>query len=331
VLGLPIDVQVSPKEWEKYGVADPPDMSRSRVLLEDLVASAEQLGARALDATGALETVQERAFLDHDIHMTPAGHRAVAAALAKKIIEPRPLRRPEGGLPEGRTRVPDPEMWRTTPEILVKGSSMAHCETIRIDEWLRVTCLGKTGHVPSNITVEKGGRGESMVLVTEEAMTLIAPVFRGESFAARFSWESHEQRLLGDWPMAAEQPTFWFEKRTTPGAAAKVSAEARKLCECQKKIAGEQVCRVAYDWPTDDCRTTCVNLYGAPSPECFAAYQDDCARLLDCARGDPAALPPCPAGFANAGGTGHCFRLCAPDRPCPKGECQPWQGAQICR
>jgi hypothetical protein len=84
VVALPMDVQVSPAEWAKYGAA-PVDMDPAKVLVADLVASAERLGASALDATPALASAEPGAFLDGDIHLTPKGHRALAAAIATKL------------------------------------------------------------------------------------------------------------------------------------------------------------------------------------------------------------------------------------------------------
>jgi hypothetical protein len=90
---LPFDVQVSADEWAKYGVQDGPDMSPTLVLLEDAMASAAQLGIRAFDATPSLRDAEPGAFLDADIHMTPKGHAALAAALADALApEPEPTK-----------------------------------------------------------------------------------------------------------------------------------------------------------------------------------------------------------------------------------------------
>jgi hypothetical protein len=98
VVALPIDVQVSADEWAKYGVVDAPDMEPSLALLGDLLASAELLGARGLDATKPLRAAEPGAFLDGDIHMTAKGHAALAVALAELLAEDPPARvepRPE--------------------------------------------------------------------------------------------------------------------------------------------------------------------------------------------------------------------------------------------
>jgi hypothetical protein len=88
VVALPMDLMVSPAEWAKYGAARPVDMSGTHVLVDDVVASAEALGAAGLDATPALAAAEPGAFLDGDIHMTPRGHRALAEAIAGKLREP---------------------------------------------------------------------------------------------------------------------------------------------------------------------------------------------------------------------------------------------------
>jgi SGNH hydrolase-like domain, acetyltransferase AlgX len=85
VVALPMDLQVSPAEWSKYGAQTPVDMEPTRILLEDVVASAEALGALGLDATPALAAAEPGAFLGGDIHMTPRGHEALAEAIARKL------------------------------------------------------------------------------------------------------------------------------------------------------------------------------------------------------------------------------------------------------
>jgi hypothetical protein len=85
VVALPMDLQVSPEEWAKYGKTAPVDMAPTRVLTEDVVDSARAIGAMGLDATPALAAAEPGAFLDGDIHMTPKGHRALAEAIAKEL------------------------------------------------------------------------------------------------------------------------------------------------------------------------------------------------------------------------------------------------------
>src|SRR5690606_2110547 len=138
VVALPLDVQVSETEWEKYG-AEPVDMSETRVLLDDLVADARALGVRALDPTDALAAAEPGAFLHADLHLTPKGHAALASAIADVMRAP-PLRWPDPGLPVYRSRVPTADEWQISQENLVRGSSRNHCTTREVREWLRVTC-----------------------------------------------------------------------------------------------------------------------------------------------------------------------------------------------
>jgi hypothetical protein len=81
VLVLPLDAQVSPGEMRKYG-AEPVDTSETLALNADVVKAAHEAGGASLDATEALRAAEPGAFLDGDLHMTPKGHAAVAAALA---------------------------------------------------------------------------------------------------------------------------------------------------------------------------------------------------------------------------------------------------------
>jgi hypothetical protein len=336
VVALPIDVQVSAGEWAKYGVAEKIDMTPTRVLLADLVASAESLGARAIDVTDALAAVagKEPAFLDGDIHMTAAGHRAVAEALAAKLAEPPPPTRPEPGMPAGRTRVPPPRVWRTSVEATVPGSTKAGCLTHLIGEWLRVTCLRQGAkQVPTGIEIERGGHGEAMIVVTGEAATLVAPILEGDELQAVFHWKARSRTLVARWPEGAARPSMKFEDRPAGGKPLVVSEAASKLCACYEQVYPDKQCKVDADGyaPDKDCRPTCASMYGQPSDACMAAYADDCARLEACARGEPGAEPPCPAGHANLATTGQCVALCSEARPCAAGTCTPYQGTHVCR
>ena len=67
-------------------------------------------------------------------------------------------------------------------------------------------------------------------------------------------------------------------------------------------------------------------------PDCERTYGDDCERLVECAKGDPASPPDCSRGWVNAGVLGRCHALCGAGRPpCAQGAaCVDWPGAQIC-
>ncbi|MEM9190187.1 MAG: hypothetical protein AAGF12_13465 [Myxococcota bacterium] len=331
VVALPLDVQVSSDEWEKYGVDDPPEMAETRVLLTDLVHTAERLGARGVDLTDALAAAEPGAFLRGDIHLTAKGHRAAAEAIDTALRAPPPLRVPDGGLPDGRSRVPSADDWLRTPEAIVRGSSRAGCQTIRFREWMRISCI-KQGrrNVPTGAELLSGGRGEASIVTTEEATTLIAPLLPGDEVTADFHWVDRTQRLVLR-RQNEEEAMFFEDARDPEQPTLDVSDDAARLCACHVEVLGEAECVEEEGWPTGECRSTCVNLFGAPTTECMNAYRDNCLDLLRCVQGDPLASPPCPEGSANAGATGQCFALCDAANPCAEGTCVSWQGAHICR
>lgn len=84
VVALPLDVQVSSGEWRKYNT-EPIDVGPTAILIEDVLAAAEGAGVASLDATPALRGAEPGAFLHGDLHMTPKGHAALAAAIAAKL------------------------------------------------------------------------------------------------------------------------------------------------------------------------------------------------------------------------------------------------------
>jgi hypothetical protein len=81
-LALPVDVQVSPGEWAKYRRGTPIDLTATEQLLDDFVADARQAGLIGLDLLEPLRHAGPGAFLPDDYHLSPAGHGAVAQALA---------------------------------------------------------------------------------------------------------------------------------------------------------------------------------------------------------------------------------------------------------
>ncbi|MFT5358826.1 MAG: hypothetical protein ACI9KE_006067, partial [Polyangiales bacterium] len=338
VVALPLDVVVSDTEWAKYGVA-PVDMEPTRVLLTDLVASAHQLGARSFDATNALRAAEPDAFLRGDLHMTAKGQRALAVAVAEVLSAPPPMRLPAPGFPEGRSILPAADEWAHTPEATVVGSSAARCETVRVREWLRVTCL-PTGRVrPTAITLLEGGEGETLSVVTKDASDFIAPLRPGATVRADFHWTDRTQTLSLTWPEGAEEPTMAFsEARAAENAEREANENADRLCACHEAVVEERACRnrryqgreLYVDHDACDERV-CTHLFGTPTEECIATHGEDCDALLRCVQGERSASPACAEGHVVAGGTGHCFVLCDDARPCETGECTPWQGAGICR
>ena len=313
VVALPIDVQVSSEQWKKYGVENPVDMIATRVLLGDLVESAQRLGARGVDVTAALAGVSEP-FLDKDIHMTASGHRAVAESIAERLAGPPALPRPRPGLPRDRSRIPSRSEWITSPEITVKGSSALACETFAIREWFRMSCTWG-GYRPSGIEVKKGGHGEELITVTEYGALLLMPIVAGDEVEVTVVWEQQSLALTGTRKSADSPPSLSFSTEKGPGRPLVVSDADALACRCHNELYRE---------------SRCSEMIGAPTAACIATYSDDCEALLACGRGDPLTLPPCPEGYANAGGSGQCFQLCSSEVSCSEGSCTPWQGTNVC-
>jgi len=95
IVALPMDVQVSSLEWNKYG-EEPLDMEPTKALIRDLVRSSNDLGLATLDLTAPLAAAEPGAFLAGDLHLSPRGHHAVAAALAVRLAEMRSAGAQEG-------------------------------------------------------------------------------------------------------------------------------------------------------------------------------------------------------------------------------------------
>jgi acetyltransferase AlgX (SGNH hydrolase-like protein) len=312
VVILPIDVQVSADEWKKYG-KPAVDMAPSRVLIDELVAAATAAGVSALDASPALAAAEPGAFLDKDIHMTPKGHAAVAAALAKAIAAPPPA------LAAERTVVPVPVAWREAPEIVVTGSTSAGCETKMVHEWLRVMCgrVAKDTAPPSDqfadeqivvddpikVAVESDDTGEAMVLAMPHQTSLVAPVLRGHDLTVLFTWSDHTRRLHVSWPSGQPAATFAFEAPVKiAGKKGAVdhfvrlehvqtfaSPVERAICQCWNTTF-----KLEHYKPYDakDEVFVCSGAYGSADAACTTTYANDCPRMLECIRHDPASPPP---------------------------------------
>jgi hypothetical protein len=332
VVALPLDVLVSPDEWAKYGSA-PVDMEGTRVLLQDLVASAEHLGARGLDATDALRAAEPDAFLRGDLHMTAKGQRALAVAVAEALQAPAPFRLPEPGLPDGRSPVPSHAEWVRTSEATVRGSSAARCETVRIREWLRVTCL-PAGRVRPYAVESLEGPADHMSIATSDAVDFVTVLEPGLDVRADFHWSDRTQTLSVTWEGEEAQIAFG-ESRAAERTEREPDTNAERLCACHKTVIHEHDCRPSrtdYDI-YDRCEEepSCTHLFGELTEACLLTHGDDCEGLLRCAQGDRAAMPTCPEGHVLAGAIGHCYALCDEARPCDEGQCTPWMGASVCR
>lgn len=338
LLALPVDVQVDPTEWDKYGVEDRPDMSESLVLLDDLTANAEQLGIRALQATDALRGAEPGAFLDADIHMTAKGHAAVAEALAARLAAPLPLMMPGHGLPEGRSFVPANDEWDPIGEVMVAGSTKANCSTQIEREWLRVRCRRpfknkREGY--GGIEVLTGGTPATMVFQSADGQSLVTPLTIGEPFTARFIFAKKVRELRITWPAGEDgKPKFVGEFVEVEGeAGAKtINLPAGQLCMHYGWAENEQWCEEGDESQAWGCRESCAGMWGDPNmyEPCKAVFEAEPKRMISCAQHDPLSAPPCPAGSVHAFATNACFAVCDDAHPCANGVCTPWQGGGVC-
>ena len=308
---LPIDVQVSPTEWAKYGQA-PTDMTATHAFTEELVAAARAINVTAFDATPALAAAEPGAFLNRDIHMTAKGHAAVAKGLAEAIAAPPPK---PAAVARARSPVPVPQIWSEAPEVIVAGSTAAGCETKMIREWLRVMC-GRTeaGIIPTRVTVAVDATGESQALATPRQTSLVTPLEPGRHVEVDFAWTDHTRRLTLDWPMEAKAPVMKFAapvripgaKRPEPipeyysdyGDQEKQSFESpveRAICDCWNQVYGGL--RLKKNQARSEEVFVCSGAYGAADAACTQTYATDCARMVECIHRDPAspATPPSPA------------------------------------
>ncbi|HUJ63854.1 MAG TPA: SGNH/GDSL hydrolase family protein [Kofleriaceae bacterium] len=295
VLILPIDVQVSADEWKKYG-AKPRDMEPSKALQAELAELCRSIGVTALDATPVLAAAEPGAFLDKDIHMTPKGHAAVAAALARAIAAPPPAQ----PLASDRSPVPVPAVWKQAPEVIVAGSTAANCETKQVREWLRVQCTRTDGNWPSKIVVEQDDGHEALTIAMPQEVSALIPIVPGRQFVATISWQDVTRVLRVGW--ANGKPVMAFDK-PQPIKGAKhpddyaghdtlmtfASPVERAICDCWNVTYGGE----RYNDAEKHEVFTCSGVYGAADPACTAAFvKPQCGPLLACIRRDASAYPP---------------------------------------
>jgi hypothetical protein len=294
VVILPIDVQVSAQEWKKYG-AQPIDMEPSKALTAELVALCRATGVSVLDTTPVLAAAEPGAFLDKDIHMTPKGHAAVAAALAATLAEPppRPVARSD------RSPIPMPDVFMQASEVIVAGSSEAACETKQVREWLRVLCSRSPAARPLAIDVERDDGHEAIPLVMPGQVSVLIPIVAGRDFAARITWTDRARVLRVRWPAGASRPVLAFDKPVKVARAPHEdpseswrtmfhSAVERAICDCWQTVFGR-----ARDALHDDV-LSCPGAYGAADEACVQRYYRtaaSCPELLACTRRDPASPP----------------------------------------
>lgn len=297
VVVLPIDVQVSADEWKKYPDQEPVETKGTEIFLDDLAEHAISIGAKGLNALSALQQAEPGAFLDGDLHMTPKGHSALAAAIASTMSTPIVKRGPERWLPKGRSRVPRPKDWLKRKEASVSGSDAAGCETKILDEWLRVRCKQKAkGPKPIGIQIVKGGGTDALTMVWGDTMTLVVARHRGTDLEADFFWKGERRRLTATWPQAealGDHMTLKKAPEPVPAPPPPDPKTSEALCACLKKHSGAPACDGAS--------------MVAHEP-CVATWQDDCASMVACAEGDLVYQPRCPTGFVNAGSSHHCIQ-----------------------
>ena len=260
------------------------------------------------------------------------------------LAGPRPLAQPAPGLRDGRTGVPSANRWIQTPEAVVRGSSKAHCETVRIDEWLRVACLREAGLVPTGVEVLKGGVPDTMTLRTRDAATLVTPILAGQEFQARFHWTAHHQN--GRWeegrPVMTATPICTGGPRGRPPRG--------RLCACQAEVTGEQICENR-SWMDDRLDADTQDRRGS-AERLFATGWVDPSSCLDLStvlgevsQGMDGFADDCEASFAALRRAGLRGRVRA-DRPGSRapvnagrcvmktvrttGSCVQYQGAGIC-
>lgn len=314
LLALPMDVQVSATEWKKYGT-DSEDMTQSLVLVRDLVSAVREAGATAVDPTEALRAAEPGAFLDGDPHLSAKGHAVVGKLLADAIAAPPP---PAGGgqlapLDEGRSRVPAPSEWDKVGELQVMGSDAAGCRTQRIREWMLVRCTSKEGStsIPQNARVLKGGHGETLITAHGGVVTMVAPITRGDDFAAKLSWSDRSRQVLVEWPADMVEVDRYIkplDEAPDPAPAEHAAASA-----CLESLGRS--------WAT---------FIGAPDSRCAATFAKECSAMIACMEGNPLAMPACGADEMNAGSSLHCFRQCSDDEGCPSGRCVKREGTSLC-
>jgi hypothetical protein len=310
VVALPIDVQVSKAEWTKYGVA-PVDMEPTKVLNEDVVVAANEIGAEGFDAMPALSAAEPGAFLDGDLHMTPKGHHALGEAIARVLLAPKPVKL-AAGLPLRRSWPPKPEEWSAKTEINVRESDPAGCETKQVREWLGIFCRQKGG--ARGVTLAAGTEARAGALPGQAV--LIAPLIPGQDVKATFAFEGSARDFTVHVGQEIETAEIGFSKALPAREGiAGPGADATALCTC---------------WTAQNPGTTCASAAVIPDEDCTRTYGSDCTKLLACAAGDPAASPHCAPGQVAAGAAHRCRPLCSKDTPCKTGRCLPWQGAEVC-
>ncbi len=336
VVVLPFDVQVSQTEWEKYG-GEPVDMRSTLILNEDAAHAARAVRARVVDPLEALRAAEPGAFLRGDLHLTARGHRVVAEEIAAALQGPPPLPRPTGGLPSGRSRVPQPEALLV--ETVVAGSTAAHCETYLRGHWFRGICGAHEDDEPVSVRLSGDHAGEMVTYRLGDELSFLVPFAPGSILEGYVSWQTHRRALRLAWN--EDEPALSLgeaeplgDEPASPTAPLELTQDGA-TCTCARKEFEKRASArgpIQADNARDvDLKNDCIHQVLSPEAGCEAAYEGDCEKLLACENGDPWFPPACPEGSAPGGALERCLPLCDPkERPCESGVCQPWQGAHLC-
>lgn len=292
VVALPLDVMVSKDEWKKYG-KEPTDLSVTQVLLDDIVSRAEAVGALAVDPTEALRKAEPGAFLDGDLHLTPKGHQALAAVIHAALDTP-PKPKSALELPEGRSWPPTEDEWRAVPEVNVKGSTAANCDTRQVREWFRMICKNQYSDddgpslTLNTIEVTSGGHGDVLLDGSYSERRVLLPVLEGDTAVMRVDWEDHARVLTLEHPKGGPPKRAFSE----PVKHAVVQArEPQRLDENGLPCRGA---RCSIEWS------------------------------------NPLRVVACKEGTVASGALRRCSIPCSAEKPCAKGTCHPWPTGDFC-
>lgn len=328
VVALPLDVQISKDEWAKYGT-EPIDLEPARVLIDDVIDAAEDIGATAVDLTDALRAAEPGAFLNKDIHLTPKGHEAVAKALAVALETPQKPKLPEpsAGRPVGRSLPTPLKSARQRKEVNVPNSTAAGCETYIVDEWLTLRChdKGQDRAVPLGVKVVQAPLGEAVVYRDATgAIVVQVPVLRDMPGAiVDFRWPEQSRRLSVTWS------NYYTTARSKDGSVLieftwpDTKPDAEKIPPPPKP--SEAACAAV---KASGISSPCEEIPMLENPACYTTYKGDPKSIVDCLMGERD--PACPRGTGPVGVFQHCVPLCSKDVACATGKCTPYAGAEVC-
>jgi hypothetical protein len=323
VVALPLDVMVSKDEWAKHG-SKSVDLAPARILVDDVLDSAEAVGATAVDLTSVLSAAEPGAFLQRDIHLSPKGHEAVAKHLAAVLSAPPPERpkEPRAGRPIGRTLPTTLAAARSRREVTVPGSTAAGCETYIVDEWLTLRCHagGQDKAVPTGVKVLSAPLSEWVIYRDSSkdgppALVVQVPLVRGEPTALEFRWPERGRVLSVDWGSRTSGVTIAFGPLEAPETAKipDVPRPREAICAAVKEAGVDGKCD---EMPLFD------------NPSCFDTYGGDAKGAVACLLGERD--PACPRGQAPVGAFQRCLPLCSKDIACQKGKCTAYEGGEVC-